>query len=150
MTTRALDFTMGAVSSIVRLIHIGSVPFRPSPRTERYLALLSGLIIITVTCRVWWSLQVFTTDLGLWSGPNDPYLLAFRPSAAWLWQHDPYGVAILVWALVGIAALGPFTPATWHTRVWPMIVWGIITLASCGMYVFVGLDLMLMPLGRLG
>lgn len=135
---------------ISRCLEIGSRSFRPSPRVERYLALLCGLVIIAVTCRVWLALQIITTDLGLWSGPSDPYLLRFRATTAWLWQHDPYGIVLMAWALIGLVALGPFASASWRSRSWPTVVWGISTLAFCFAYVVIGFNLMLLPLGRFG
>jgi len=134
----------------MRWLIIGTKSIRPSPRVERYLALICGGIIIGVTCRVWYALQVLSTDGGIWSGSSDPYLLQFRPTTAWLWQHDPYGVVLLVWALVGLVALGPFTSAAWRSRTWPTVAWGIVTLAGCFAYVVVAFNLMMLPLGRFG
>ena len=134
----------------MRCLLISTRSFRPSPRVERYLALVCGLIILAVACRVWIGLQHITTEIGIWSGPDDPYLLQFRSGTAWLWQRDPYGVTLMVWGLIGVVVLGPFAPATWKARSWLTIDWGLVTLAVSCIYVFVGFNLMLMPIGRFG
>jgi hypothetical protein len=139
---------MQTPSYIMSYLMVASRPFFLSARVERYAALISGLIIITVTCKVWRFLQFATTDVGIWTGPNDLYLHHYRPATAWLWQHDPSGIALQALAVTSIIALGPFTFSRWRSRSWPMLLWGIVTLAFCGAYVLIGFQLMLLPLGR--
>lgn len=130
-----------------RCVEIGTKSFRPSPRIEQYLALICGIVIIVITSRVWYALQIITMDGGLWRGPDDPYLLQFHSATAWLWLNDPYGIALAAWGLVGLVALGPCGPDSWRSYRWPTVVWGIAALVFCFTYVVLGFQLLLLPLG---
>ena len=85
--------------------------------------------------------------MGVWSGPDDPYLVAYRPAVAWLWHWDPHSLGLIGWAATGVVALGPWVRDGWRARPWPAMVWGAGAICLGCLYMVLSTGLMLMPLG---
>lgn len=131
----------------MRLLLADTRNLRLHRTVERYLGLICGVALPVVTNQVWVALhrmrEAIETPLGTSSAVIGSYILGLD----WLWTVDGYGVGPLVWGCLGLLILGPWNRAAWNQKTWPLLAWLLGSLALCGYYGVIGLQIMVTPRG---
>ena len=131
----------------MRLLLADTRNLRLHATVERYLGLACGVALAVVTSQVWIALRRMREAIETPLGTNSAVIGSHIPGLDWLWTVDGYGVGPLAWGCLGLIALGPWNRAPWNRKSWPLLAWLLSSLALCGYYGVIGLQIMVTPRG---
>ncbi len=121
----------------------------PAPVSSRSLVPAAAVAMLgLLTVLLWRYITAGAVDMGLWSGPNDEYLLQHRPLTAILWHFFASNwlpAATLSALVVLIGCLG-------YTGGRPILTKMLLQVicVGIGLVALLSFQLLMMPLGRWG